>query len=199
MLSITGLGTGSFILGSVPTIGCLATDERSGLDGACSTSVTGGTASGVGTFNVSATVKDKAGNVTSTSGTYKVIYRFEGFLQPINDTAHQTCAGCPSSIFKGGSTVPAKFRLRDSAGNPVQSASVPQWLTPVQGGMTTAPVDESTLNDPATSGSTYRWDSTAQQYIYNWSTKSPYRVGYYYRVGVKLDDGSTYTVDIGLR
>jgi hypothetical protein len=53
-------------------------------------------------------------------------------------------------------------------------------------------------SDPATSGGTYRWDSTAQQYIYNWSTKGS-TIGYYYRIGVILDDGQTYTVDIGLR
>jgi hypothetical protein len=44
--------------------------------------------------------------------------------------------------------------------------------------------------------STYRWDSTAQQYIYNWKTGTG---GNYWRVGVSLDDAQTYYVNIGLR
>ncbi len=48
------------------------------------------------------------------------------------------------------------------------------------------------------STSTYRWDATSQQYIYNWKTASS-QVGSYCRVGVKLDDGQTYTVNIGLK
>ncbi|MDX6295697.1 MAG: hypothetical protein QOH50_4772, partial [Kribbellaceae bacterium] len=46
----------------------------------------------------------------------------------------------------------------------------------------------------ADSGSTYRSDG--QQYIYNWKTGTG---GYYYRIGVTLDDGQSYYVNIGLR
>ena len=72
--------------------------------------VTGGTASGAGTFTYTATATDKAGNKVTTTGTYKVVYRFDGFLQPINDTAHQV--GTSTSVFKAGSTVPAKLQLK---------------------------------------------------------------------------------------
>jgi hypothetical protein len=34
--------------------------------------------------------------------------------------------------------------------------------------------------------------------MYNWSTKN-LPAGYYYRIGVRLDDGTTYTVNVGLR
>ena len=71
-------------------------------------------------------------------------------------------------------------------------------MAPVKGSTTSAPVDETVYSDPATSGATFQWDATGQQYTYNWSTKTA-TAGYYYRVGVKLDDGQTYTVDIGLR
>jgi TRAP-type uncharacterized transport system substrate-binding protein len=40
-------------------------------------------------------------------------------------------------------------------------------------------------------------DTTAQQYIYNW--KTPTAGGRYYQIGVKLDDGQTCFVNIGLR
>jgi hypothetical protein len=57
----------------------------------------------------------------------------------------------------------------------------------------TAPVDESLCAAWGDSGSTYRYDTTAQQYIYNWKTGTS---GNYYPVGVKLDDGQTHCVNI---
>jgi large repetitive protein len=186
-----------YTLGAVPAASCTATDATSGLDGACKVTVSGGTANGVGTFTYTATAKDKAGNVATTqTGSYRVIYRFDGFLQPINDTAHQV--GTSTSIFKGGSTVPVKFQLKKVDGTLVQTAAVPQWLNPARGSSTAAAVDESAYSDPASSGSGYRWDATAQQYIYNWSTRGQ-TFGYYYRIGVALDDGQIYYVNIGLR
>ncbi len=185
-----------YTLGAVPTASCTATDSGSGLDGACSVTVSGGTTSGVGSFSFTATARDKAGNLSEVKGTYRVIYRFDGFLQPINDTAHQV--GVSTSIFKGGSTVPAKFQLKKADGTIAQTSSAPQWLVPAKGSSTAAAVDETLYTDPATSGSTYRWDATGQQYIYNWNTKSS-ATGFYYRIGVTFDDGQTYYVNIGLR
>jgi hypothetical protein len=92
--------------------------------------------------------------------------------------------------------VPAKFQLRKADGTVVQSAAAPIWLTPVKGSSMSAPVDESVYTSSADSGTTYRWDSTAQQYIYNWKTGAG---GNYWRIGVTLDDGQTYYVNIGLR
>jgi alpha-tubulin suppressor-like RCC1 family protein len=191
---------GIYTLGAVPPATCAAVDILSGLDGACSMSVTGGSVNGVGAFNFNATATDRAGNTATVTGTYRVIYRFDGFLQPINDTGHaQICGdGCVTSIFKGGSTVPVKFQLKQADGTLVQAGSPPQWLTPQKGGMTTAPIGEGLYSDPATTEATFRWDSTSQQYIYNWSTKGA-TVGYYYRISVILDDGQTYMVDVGLR
>lgn len=172
-----------------------AEDELSGL---AAESCEGAGTSMAGAAAVICTATDRAGNTASQSIAYLVIYRFEGFLQPINDTTHQTCPGCPASIFKGGSTVPVKFQLKDASGAVVQAVGTPQWVTPQRGGPTNAPIDESVYSHPATSGTAYRWDSQAQQYIFNWATKG-YAVGYYWRIGVLLDDGQTYYVYIGLR
>ena len=60
----------------------------------------------------------------------------------------------------------------------------------------TMPVDETAYTASGDSGGTYRYDSTAQQYIYNWKTGTG---GNYWRIGVTLDDGQTYYVNIGLR
>ena len=76
--------------------------------------------------------------------------------------------------------------------------TAPQWIVPVRGGSMRAPVDESLYGDSATSGGTYRWDATAQQYIYDWGTAKS-GAGSYWRIGVRLDDGQTYFVNIGLR
>jgi hypothetical protein len=132
------------------------------------------------------------------NGTLKVIYRFDGFLQPINDTAHsQTCgATCPVSVFKGGSTVPVKFQLKDAHGNVVQAVNLPQWVTPVNMGSTSSSVDETAYTSTPTAGGSYRSDS--QQYIYNWGTAKN-QTGFWWRIGVTLDDGQTYYVTIGLR
>jgi large repetitive protein len=57
-------------------------------------------------------------------------------------------------------------------------------------------VDETLYSDPATSGSTFRWDG--EQYHYNWNTAKS-QANFYWRIGVQLDDGQTYFVNVGLR
>ncbi len=197
-IAIKGIANGGvYTLGAVPAASCEATDALSGVDAnGCRVSVTGGTANGVGTFTYTATATDNAGNTATETGSYTVAYSWAGFLQPINDTAHQV--GTSTSIFKAGSTVPAKFQLKDANGNVVQASSAPAWLSPAMGSATSAPVDETASSASATSGSYYKWDSTSQQYVYNWGTAKN-QAGYYWRIGVKLDDGQTYYVNIGLR
>lgn len=184
-----------FTLGAVPTPTCIATDDGGSGAASCTVAVSGGNASGVGTFTYEATATDVAGNTSTAKGSFTVIYRFDGFLQPINDTAHQV--GVSTSIFKAGSTVPVKIQLKDANGKVVQSVSAPAWITPVKGSSTSAAVDESIYTVPADSGTAYRYDATAQQYIYNWKTGNS--GGNYWRIGVKFDDGKTYYVNIGLR
>lgn len=91
-----------------------------------------------------------------------------------------------------------KFQLKNADGTPVQSTTLPVWLTPQRGTPTSASVDESAYSDPATSGTIFKWDATSQQYIYNWSTKG-LAIGYWYRIYVKLDDNMTQSVVVGLR
>ncbi|MEU4606332.1 PxKF domain-containing protein [Kribbella sp. NPDC023972] len=194
-ITSVNVANGFYTLGAVPAATCTASDSFSGLAASCTVTVTGGTPNGVGTFTYTATAVDNAGNTNTATGTYKVVYRFDGFLQPINDTAHQV--GSSTSVFKAGSTVPVKLQLKKSNGTVVQTNATPVWLTPVKGSAMSLPVDESLYTASADSGSTYRYDSSAQQYIYNW--KTPNTGGSYYRIGVTLDDGQSYYVNIGLR
>ena len=183
------------ILNGTASVSSGAADAGSGLASqSCGSLVT----NSVGTKSVTCTATDNAGNTNSVTVSYQVIYRFDGFLQPINDTAHTQVCGtpCVTSIFKGGSTVPTKFQLKDANGNVVQAATPPLWITPQQGSAMSLGVDESVYSDPATPGTTYTWSTN--QYIFNWSTKG-FAAGYYWRIGVQLDDGQTYYVIIGLR
>ena len=191
-ITVVNVAGGLYLLGAVPEASCAASDGFSGLAGPCVVTISGGTANGVGTFTYTARATDEAGNTGTTTGSYRVIYRFDGFLQPINDTAHQV--GTSTSVFKGGSTIPVKFQLKDASGTLVQANVAPVWLTPAKGASMSLPVDESLYAVAADSGSTYRVEGF--QYRYNWKTPSG---GHYYRIGVTLDDGQTYYVNIGLR
>jgi hypothetical protein len=138
------------------------------------------------------------GSTGALLGGQQVSYRFDGFLQPINDTAHELTCGptCPISIFKAGSTVPVKFDLKRADGTLVSATVLPIFVGPVKGGPTTSPIDEGVYADPPSGGSTF--SASGGHYQYNWSTKG-LQAGYYYRIGARLDDGTTWYVYIGLR
>ncbi len=184
-------------LATLPTPGCATQDVTSGVAANATPTITGGNANGVGTFTVTcAGARDRAGNTGSTTLPFRVVYAFDGFLQPINDTAHQT--GLTTSVFKAGSTVPVKLQLKRADGTVVSPTTAPQWLTPTKGGATSVAVDESSYSGPATTGGSYRWDANGRQLIYNWATPKS-GLGYYWRIGATLDDGQTYFVNIGLK
>jgi hypothetical protein len=186
-VSATGGPSGNPVtLAATPGGTCTITDSTMHITGVGSCTITASQA-GNGNYNAAPDV----------SRSFKITYKFGGFLQPINDTAHDISSNPDVSTFKSGSTVPVKFRLTDAKGNAVQAGSA-QWITPQLGKATTQAVDESVFAEPATSGSLYKWDATAQQYIYNWSTKGM-SSGFYYKIGVKLDDGQTYYTYISLR
>ena len=132
----------------------------------------------------------------TATGTYRVMYRFDGFLQPINDTAHQV--GPSTSIFKAGQhragEVPAEEGRRD--GRPGQHA-LPIWLTPGQGQRDDGAGRRVRVHARPRQRRHLPLRRHGQQYIYNWKTRAP--GGNYWRIGVKLDDGQTYYVNIGLR
>jgi hypothetical protein len=124
------------------------------------------------------------------------LYPFAGFSQPIDDPVYQ--AGQTSSVFKAGSTVPVKFQLKKADGTIVQAKTLPVWLAPAPLSSMSASVDEPVVTATATTGTNFKWDAVSQQYIYNWSTKG-LKSGYWYKLSVKLDDGSTYNVKVGLK
>lgn len=177
--------------------GDMATSSTTG-EAACSTNAAQG--SPVGTYTITCSKGTLASDTydfnSEATGTLRIIYRFDGFLQPINDTAHQIGVG--QSVFKAGSTVPVKLQLKDAQGNPVQSATPPVWQTPVRGASMNASVGESVYTDPETTGNIFKWDDSLRGYIYNWKTKN-YPKGYWYTISALLPDDKAYTVVIGLK
>jgi hypothetical protein len=110
-------------------------------------------------------------------------------LQPINaDT---------SSVFKQGSTVPAKFRVCDANGSSVSTPGLVvsfQQIATINGVLTAVnePVDSTT---PDTG---FRWSATDQLWIFNMSTKnlSARSTGTW---RVTLNDGSYFDFTFGLK
>ena len=160
--------------------------------------LSGTTHNAISVYNDSWTFIDGIRNHNNESGPVVdwIVYGFDGFLQPINDTAHQI--GLALSVFKGGSTVPVKFQIKDANGNPIEAATLPIWVIPQMGSPMSSSVVESFYSEPATTGSLFKWDPVAQQYIYNWSTKG-LQTGRWWRIYVVLDDGSVKSVTIGLK
>jgi len=151
---------------------------------------------GANTFTV--TAADAVGNASSTSVGYKVVYASGGtcygaaghqILQPINADG--------TSVWKQGSTVPAKFRVCDASGTSVGIPGVVSSfrLTNIISGTVTA-VDETVVS--TTPDTAFRWDSTNQQWIFNISTKS-LAAGSTYVYTITLNDGTTIVFQYGLR
>jgi hypothetical protein len=191
-VAVTGVTSATYTVGSAPTPSCAASDALSGLSGACA--VTGASNPGaVGAHTATATATDSAGNTTTVTASWSVVYMWSGWLQPVNDTAHQ---GAAASVFKIGSTVPLKFNLTDVNGAAVSAASAPLWLAPVQLGAVADPINDTGVTAAPDSGQTYR--NNGGTWMYNWSTKG-LSSGFYYRVGALLPDGTTHYVIIALR
>ncbi len=143
------------------------------------------------------------GNFISSSGTMTQTVQYapantmcdgdwgHQILQPINADG--------SSVWKTGSTVPAKFRVCDTNGNSIGTGVVKNFsLYQVNSG-TISPIDETA--DNSTNDLGWHFDSTAQQWIFNMSTKTaPQNVAnrtYYYRID--LADGTSILFVFGLK
>ena len=155
---------------------------------------------GVGTFTATCSVAtDKAGNAsTPVSVTYKVQFAPAGtsclgapahqVLQPINVDG--------SSVFKQKSTVPVKFRICDANGVSIGANVVAAFnLVQVTGATATAVNEEVQSTTPDT---VFRFDPTAQQWIFNTNTK-PLSASLAYRYLITLTDGTTIDYQFGLK
>lgn len=114
-------------------------------------------------------------------------YSSTGILQPINPDG--------SSVFKIKSTIPVKIKLTgDSAG--ITNGDFKVSLAK-QGSTVTGSQDEQVISTSAHTGNTMRYDSAADQYIFNLGT-SKMTTGTY-NVIVDLGDGTTREAQFSLR
>jgi hypothetical protein len=132
---------------------------------------------------------DNAGNTASKVLSYSVVYRFGGILQPINRDG--------SSIFKAGSTVPVKFQVFDSSGAPVATANATLTIAKISNNVVGSDI-EAVSTAAATTGNAFRYDATAQQYIFNLATKGLTQGAYRLTIH-SLNDSQDYQVVISLK
>jgi hypothetical protein len=137
-------------------------------------------------------------SISFVNGTLKITYATTGtcngeaghqILQPINTDG--------MSVFKQGSTVPAKFRVCDANGVSIGTAGVVMGFTAAsQAGTATATVNETIVS--TTPDTAFRWDPTAQQWIFNISTKN-LKANTTYMYDVALNDGTHIRFQFGLK
>ena len=153
-----------------------------------------------GTLMLTATYSGDAfffGSSSTRLHTVIAPYTFTGFLSPLSPAG---TLSAPSDSGTGNFTkgVPLKWQVRDSSGAFLSSLTTTQTLyaTYYVGGVCTAgaatgPVSVLYLpTSGATGGSTFRYDPSNNQFLFNWSTKSLATGAGCYEVVLQLNDGS---------
>ena len=161
-----------------------ATDTGSGIAtqscGALSTST-------VGTKTVTCTATDNAGNTATASATYRVIYNFTGFFDPVKNPPVM-------NEMNAGRSVPLKFSLGGNQGLAILAAGFPKSVQ-IQCN-TLNPVDS--VEGTILGSSSFTYDPATGTYTYLWKTEKSW-AGTCRQVSVQLIDGQTYLLNFMFR
>jgi hypothetical protein len=137
---------------------------------------------------------DNVSNTSMTTLSYTVLaWTLHGFYQPV-DMSMSTIVW---NSIKGGSTVPFKFNI--------YAGLIEQKSTSAVQSLTAQPVACSTgVNSDieptdlsATGGTSLRYDTTGDQFIYNWQT--PKKPGACYKATMTTQDGSSLSAYFKLK
>ena len=160
-VSVTGVADGAvYVLGTAPTPGCATTDATSGVAQPAALTVTGGPA--VGFFTAACTgARDVAGNTSSVSERYQVVYDFDGFFGPIQEGWNQRNAG---------SALPVRFALAGNHGLAVLAAPASYQRVHCA---TSAPIGASEPANVKAPGLVY--DAASASYSFTWKTDKAWR------------------------
>jgi hypothetical protein len=200
-LTITASNQTMLLHSAVPTLtasysGFVNGETASALTTPPTCTTTATSSSAVGSYPITCSgAVDPNYAISYQPGALSVLYKWSGFGQPINDPA----AGSTSmSVFKAGSTVAVKFQLKDANGAVVQAGSLPTFSVSAPQPCAAGSVDETASTVSGDTGTTYRWDGTAQQYSYNDKTSSALS-GQCQVIRATLDDGTTHSVQVGFK
>jgi hypothetical protein len=184
----------SYLLNSSYTFNFGATDALSGVatmqatfNGSPITSGTTVTLTHLATNTFTLMATDVAGNTSTQTATFAVVYNFIGFLPPISNDG--------SGVFKLGRTIPVKFQLTDAKGILISTSVAHLTVQMLSGGTPVGtPIDASAPGN-ADVGDLFRFDGT--QYIFNLSTRL-LTVGTW-QFQARLDDATVHTVAMGTK
>jgi hypothetical protein len=159
----------------------------------------------VGPHSITAAFGGNASFAPSTSTvltqTVQNLYTFTGFLSPMA-TAGTIDAPTFSGNVNFGSATPVKWKLQDAAGNYVGDLTTLQVLqaAPYPVGVCSGPASGTPilLYSPTTGakgGSTFRYDTGSNQFIFNWNTGYVGTKGCW-ELELQLNDGSAFKATI---
>lgn len=141
---------------------------------------------GARTFTVNA--EDNAGNTASQAHGYNVVYDFEGFFSPINNSS-------TLNSVNAGRAIPVKFSLSGDQGLDIFAEDYPK--SQQISCNSTAPVDG--IEQTVTAGeSSLSYDAGTDRYNYVWKTSKDWS-GTCRQLVVKLDDGTFHRANFKFR
>jgi len=160
-----------------------------GASGSCSVSGAVVTITSGGTCTVTASQPGNANYkpAVDVSQSFGVVYTWSDILQPVNVDG--------SSVFKAGSTIPVKFRLTGASAS-VTTLAARIYVAPISNAVVGTELEAASVA-VADLGNTFRYDSTADQYIFNLSTKGMSQGTW--QIRVDLLDGALHTVLVSLK